>query len=190
MQAVGYATDRERKRDDMFATIKSLRGCSLSKISGGALGGIVLLGGAVLALPSNAGAGTPSNTFTLKGAYSGTLKLTPSTLNCMNGKTYSGKGYLVSLSHMSGAISGAGKGQWAMTLYVPKLGTTKVAKESVTSLTDSSLQSNGTPIIAFDETSGTITDNGSKGTINLSVEYHKIGGSFGKTSTITGSWSC
>jgi hypothetical protein len=151
---------------------------------------MVLLGGAVLAAPSIAIAGTPSNTFTFKGSYSGTLKLTPSTLTCLSGKTYSGKGYLVTLSHMSGTISGAGKGPWAMTLYVPKLGTTKVAKADVSSLTDSSLQSNGFPIIAFDETSGTITDNGSKGTVNLSVEYHKVGGSYGKTSTVTGSWSC
>jgi hypothetical protein len=174
----------------MFETTKSLGPWSLSKIAAGALGGMVLIGGAVLAAPSIAIAGTPSNTFTFKGAYSGTLKLAPSTLTCMSGKTYSGKGYLVTLSHMSGAISGAGKGPWAMTLYVPKLGTTKVAKANVNSLTDSSLQSNGFPIIAFDETSGTITDNGSKGTVNLSVEYHKVVGSFGKASTVTGSWSC
>jgi hypothetical protein len=174
----------------MFGIIKSLRPWSLSKIAARALGGMMLLGGAVLAGPSLASAGSPSNTFTLKGAYSGTLKLVPSTLTCLSGKTYSGKGYLVTLSHMSGAISGAGKGPWAMTLYVPKLGTTKVAKANVNSLTDSSLQSNGFPIIAFDETAGTITDNGSKGTVNLSVKYHKVGGSFGKTSTVTGSWSC
>ena len=144
----------------------------------------------MLAVPSIAIAGTSSNAFTFKGAYSGTIKLAPSSLNCMSSKTYSGSGYLVTLSHMSGAISGAGNGPWAMTLYVPKLGTTKVAKADVTSLTDSSLQNNGFPIIAFDETSGTITDNGSRGTINLSVEYHKVGGSYGKTSTVTGSWSC
>jgi hypothetical protein len=151
---------------------------------------MVLIGGAALAAPSIASAGTPSNTLTFKGAYSGTLKLVPSSLNCISSKTYSGKGYLVTLSHMSGAISGAGKGPWAMTLYVPKLGTTKVAKADVNSPTDSSLQSNGFPIIAFDETSGTITDNGSKGTFNLLVEYHKVGGGYGKTSTVTGSWSC
>jgi uncharacterized protein (DUF2147 family) len=174
----------------MFNDIKSIRSWSLSKVTAVSLGGMLLMGGAMLSTPSIAAAGTPSNSFTFKGAYSGTLKLSPSTLNCMSGKTYNGKGYLVTLSHMSGAISGAGSGPWAMSLYVPKLGTTKVAKADVKSLTDSSLQSNGFPIIAFDETSGTITDNGSKGTVNLSVEYHKVGGSYGKTSTVTGSWSC
>jgi hypothetical protein len=174
----------------MFATIRGLRRRSFSKLAAGALGAMALTGGVALAAPPIATAGTPSNTFTFNGAYDGTLKLSPSTLNCMSGKTYSGKGYLVTLSHMSGAISGAGKGPWAMTLYVSKLGTTKVAKADVQSLTDSSLQSNGFPIIAFDETSGTITDNGSKGSLNLSVEYHKVGGGYGKTSTVSGSWSC
>jgi len=174
----------------MSNTIKSLQLWSISKYAAGALGGIALIGGAVLAAPSIAGAGAPPNIFTFKGAYSGTLTLVPSTLTCMSSKTYSGSGYLVTLSHMRGAISGAGNGPWAMTLYVPKLGTTKVAKADVKSLTDSSLQSNGFPIIAFDETSGTTTDNGSRGSVNLSVEYHKVGGSYGKTSTVTGSWSC
>jgi len=47
--------------------------------------------------------------FTFKGAYSGTLKLTPSSFNCSYGKTYSGKGFLVTLSHMKGTITGAGR---------------------------------------------------------------------------------
>ncbi|HEY5271986.1 MAG TPA: hypothetical protein VIJ34_02005 [Acidimicrobiales bacterium] len=174
----------------MSDAITSLRSWSSSKVAAAVLVGMVLIGGTVLAAPSVAVAGAPSNSFTFKGAYSGTLKLSPSTLTCMSGKTYSGKGYLVTLSHMTGAISGAGSGPWAMSLYVPKLGTTKVSKADVKSLTDSSLQSNGFPIIAFDETAGTITDNGSKGTVNLSVQYHKVGGSYGKTATVTGSWSC
>jgi hypothetical protein len=143
-----------------------------------------------LLAPSAAGAKS-TNTFTFGGAYSGTLKLTPSSLNCMSGKTYSGKGFLVTLSHMKGSISGAGSGPWAATFHVAKQGANHVASADLQSLTNSSFQSNGVPITAFDETSGTITYKGSKGSINLTVESHTVGSTtYGASGTVTGSWSC
>jgi len=45
--------------------------------------------------------------------------------------------------------------------YPLKKGTTHVAKANVNSFTDASFQSNGTPIISFLETSGSITYKGS-----------------------------
>jgi hypothetical protein len=78
-----------------------------------------------------------------------------------------------------------------MTAYVPKQGTTHVVKANVHSLTDTSFQSNGVPIIAFDETSGTVTYNGSTGSIRISVEYHAVGSTtYSGSATITGSWNC
>jgi uncharacterized protein (DUF2147 family) len=175
----------------VFETIKSARGWRSPKVAAAALAGTVVFGGMALLAPSTAVAKTASNTFTFKGAHSGTLKLTPSSLNCSFGKTYNGKGYLVTLSHMTGTISGAGKGSWAMTAYVPKKGTTHVAKADVKSLTDTSFQSNAERIIAFDETSGTVTYNGSTGSINISVEYHAVGSTtYSGSSTVTGSWNC
>lgn len=146
--------------------------------------------GMALPVPSTAGA-SAVNTFTFKGAYSGTLKLSPSSLNCIYGKTYNGKAYQVTLSHMKGAITGAGSGPWAVTLNVPKQGKNQVAKANVHSLTDASFQSNGYPIISFLETSGTVTYNGSKGSIKLTVEHHVVGSTaYAGSATVTGSWSC
>jgi uncharacterized protein (DUF2147 family) len=123
--------------------------------------GMFLFSGIALIAPSTADAKTSSNIFTFQGAYSGTLKLTPSSMNCSFGKTYHGKSYLMTLSHLKGTITGAGTGTWAMTAYVPKQGTTLLAKADVQSLSDTSFQTNGVPIIAFDEKSGSVTDKGS-----------------------------
>ena len=155
------------------------------------LTGTVLFGAVAFVAPSTASAGGSSNTFTFKGAYSGTLKLSPSSFNCMSGKTYSGKGFLVTLSHMKGTITGAGSGAWVFGGYPLKKGTTHVAKANVNSFTDASFQSNGTPIISFLETSGSITYKGSTGSIDMTVEYHSVGSNaYGKTATVTGSWNC
>ena len=144
-----------------------------------------------LVSPGTSGASGASNTFTFAGAYTGTLKLTPSSLNCSYGKAYSGKGFIVTLSHMKGTISGAGTGAWAMSVFPSKKGTTHVTKANVQSISDASLQSNATPIIQFLETSGSITYEGSKGSVDMTVEYHAIGSTtYGKSTTITGSWDC
>jgi hypothetical protein len=150
-----------------------------------------LFGGAILSVPATAYAKGTSNTFTFTGAYSGTLKLKPSSLDCSYGKSYNGKSYLVTLSHMTGTISGAGSGSWAMTAYVSKQGKNHVAKANVHSLTDTSFQSNAAQIIAFDETSGTVTYHGSTGSIDLTVEYHAIGSTaYSGSATVIGSWNC
>lgn len=149
------------------------------------------LGTMAMISPTIAGAKSTTNVFTFTGANTGTIKLTSSSLNCMWGKTYNGKGYLVTLSHMKGNIAGAGAGPWAMTLYVPKQGTTKVTKANVHAINDSSLQNNASPIVTLVETSGTITDKGSTGTINLKVESHSLASStYGAPTTVTGSWNC
>jgi len=150
----------------------------------------VLCGTAVVVAPSMASASGTTNTFSFSGAYGGTIKLNPSSFNCSFGKTYSGKGFLVTLSHMKGTISGAGKGPWAMSLYPSKKGTTHGAT-NVKSLSDGSFQSNGPPMVAFLETSGSITYKGSTGSINMKVEYHAVGSTtYGKVATVIGSWNC
>jgi len=175
----------------MFTMMKSARGWRMPKVAAAAIAGTVLLGGMALLAPSVADAKSSSDTFTFTGAHSGTLKLTPSSMNCSFGKTYNGKSYLVTLSHMKGTISGAGSGSWAMTAYVSKQGKNHVVKANVHSLTDTSFQSNAEPIIAFDETSGTVTYNESKGSISISVEYHAVGStSYSGSTTVTGSWNC
>lgn len=175
----------------MFASMKSARGWRSPKLTAAVIAGTVLFGAMALLAPSAADAKTASNLFTFKGAHSGTLVLTPSSTNCSFGKTYNGKSYMVTLSHMKGSISGAGKGPWAMTAYVSKQGKTHVARANVHSLSDTSFQSNGVPIIAFDETSGTVTDNGSTGSINIKVEYHAVGSTtYSGSATVTGSWIC
>jgi len=51
--------------------------------------------------------------------------------------------------------------------------------------------SNGTPIISFLEKSGSVTYEGSTGSINMTVEYHAVGSTtYGKVATVTGSWNC
>ena len=172
--------------------IRQRRGAwSSAKALAAIAAGASLFGGMALLAPTAASAKTATNTFTFGGAYSGTLKLTPSSFNCSFGKTYSGKGYLVTLSHIKGTSSGSGSGPWAATFHVSKQGTNHVASADVQSLTDSSFQSNGVPITAFDETSGTITYKGSKGSINLTIESHTVGSTtYGGTGTVTGSWSC
>lgn len=175
----------------MFAARKRARGWLTTRAVAVAMSGTVLFGGATLLAPAGAYAKTPSNTFTFTGAYSGTLKLKPSNLDCSFGKSYNGKSYLVTLSHMKGTISGAGSGSWAMSAYVAKEGKNYTAKANVHSLTDTSFQSNATPIIAFDETSGTVTYHGSTGSIDITVEYHAIGStSYSGSTTVIGSWSC
>jgi hypothetical protein len=176
----------------MFEPMKCSRGrWSRDRAAAIILTGMVLLGGVALVSSGTASASGASNTFTFTGAYSGTLKLTPSSFNCSFGKTYSGKGYLVTLSHMKGTISGAGKGAWGMSAYPSKKGTTHVGAADVHSLTDTSFQSNGSPIISFVETSGSITYKGSTGSINITVEYHAVGSTtYGKVATVTGSWNC
>jgi uncharacterized protein (DUF2147 family) len=177
---------------DMIEPMKNThRWCSAkSGVATIAVAALVSVGMA-LPVPSTAGASSATNTFTFKGAYSGTLKLSPSSLNCIYGKTYNGKAYQVTLSHMKGTIKGAGSGPWAVTINEPKQGTTHVAKANVHSLTDPSFQSNGYPITSFVETSGTVTYNGSKGSINLTVEHHVVGStSYAGSATVTGSWNC
>lgn len=176
----------------MFEPMKCSRGrWSRDRAAGIILTGMVLLGGVALVSPGTASASGASNTFTFTGAYSGTLKLTPSSFNCSFGKTYSGEGYLVTLSHMKGTISGVGKGAWGMSAYPSKKGTTHVGAADVHSLTDTSFQSDGSPIISFVETSGSITYKGSTGSINITVEYHAVGSAtYGKVATVTGSWNC
>jgi hypothetical protein len=180
-------TPSGKDRIDVFDTMKGQGAQAKVWLAVVALVG----GGVVLLAPGVAGAKAAPNTFTFGGAYSGTLKLTPSSLNCIFGKSYSGKGFLVTLSHMKGTISGAGSGPWAATFHVAKQGTNHVASAELQSLTNSSFQNSGVPITAIDETSGTITYKGSKGSINLTVESHTVGSStYGATGTVTGSWSC
>jgi hypothetical protein len=175
----------------VFKTMKITRGRRSPGVAAATAAGTLLFGGMALLAPWSAVAATASNTFTFTGAHSGRLKLTPSSLDCTFGKAYNGKSYMVTLSHMAGTISGAGKGSWAMTAYVPKQGTTTVAKANLQSLTDTSFQSNGEPIIAFDEKSGTVTYNGSTGSIRIDVEYHAIGSTtYSGSSVVTGSWNC
>jgi uncharacterized protein (DUF2147 family) len=174
----------------MFA-MKRVRRWRSTKCAVAAISATVLCSGAILLAPTAAYAKGASNTFTFTGAYSGTLKLKPSSLDCSFGKTYNGKSYLVTLSHMKGTISGAGSGSWAMSAYVSKQGKSHVAKANVQSLTDTSFQSNAAPIIAFDETSGTVTYHGSTGSIDIKVEYHAIGSTtYTGSATVTGSWNC
>jgi hypothetical protein len=103
--------------------------------------GVISFATVALVSPGTSGASGASNTFTFAGAYTGTLKLTPSSLNCSYGKAYSGKGFIVTLSHMKGTISGAGTGAWAMSVFPSKKGTTHVTKANVQSISDASLQS-------------------------------------------------
>jgi hypothetical protein len=155
------------------------------------LSGVVLFGGVALVSPATANASGANNVFTFSGAYSGTLKLTPSSLNCSFGKSYSGKGYRLTLSHMKGTITGAGTGAWAFSAYPSKTGTAHVGAANVKSLSDASFQSSASPIISFLETSGSVTYKGSKGSINMTVEYHAVGSTtYGKTATVSGSWNC
>jgi hypothetical protein len=175
----------------MFGTRKRAGEWRTTKVAAVAITSTVLFGGSILLAPASAYAKAASNTFTFTGAYSGTLKLKPSNLDCSFGKSYNGKSYLVTLSHMKGIISGAGSGSWAMSAYVSKQGKNHVAKADVHSLTDTSFQSNAEPIIAFDETSGTVTYHGSTGSIDITVEYHAVGStSYSGSATVTGSWSC
>jgi uncharacterized protein (DUF2147 family) len=175
----------------MFEAMKRVRRWRLPRLAGAAVAGTALLGGVTLCAATVAGAKSAPNTFTFTGAYSGTLKLTPSNLDCSWGKTYNGKSYLVTLSHMKGTISGAGPGMWTVTAYVAKKGKNYVAKANVHSISDTSFQSNVVPIISFYETSGTVTFNGSKGSMDISVVYHAIGStSYGGSATVTGSWNC
>jgi hypothetical protein len=153
---------------------------------------VALMGGVlVLVAPGPAGAKGATYTFTFGGAYNGTMKLTPSSFNCSSAKAFSGKGYLVTLSHMKGTISGAGSGPWAATFHVAKQGTNHVASADLQSLTNSSFQNSSVPIMALVETSGTITYMGSKGSVNLMVKSHTVGSTtYGAAGTVTGSWSC
>jgi hypothetical protein len=164
---------------------------SLSAI---AVAATVLTAGMTLWAPGTADAKTTVNTFTFKGVYPGTLKLSPSSMDCSFGKTYNGKSYLVTLTHMKGTITGAGKGPWAFTAYVPKKGTTRAAHANVHALNDTSFQNSGSPIIAFDETSGTITYKGDTGSVSLTVMFRPVGGSTASnvpgSDTVTGSWNC
>ncbi|MFZ1062319.1 MAG: hypothetical protein WAN30_02480 [Acidimicrobiales bacterium] len=153
--------------------------------------GLILAGTTVVIAPISAGASGSTNTFTFKGAHSGTLKLSPSSLTCSYGKAYSGGGYQVNLNHMTGTITGAGKGEWALGVYPTKKGTTTVAKANVNSITDSSFQSNATPIIQFVETSGSVTYHGATGSIDMTFAYHPVGSqTYTGTTTVSGSWNC
>jgi hypothetical protein len=170
--------------------MKRTRGGRTTKVAASTIAATVLLGGTLLLAPATAYAKPASNTFTFAGAYSGTLKLKSSNLDCLYGKS-NGQSFIITLSHMKGTISGAGPGLWTMTAYPMKKGTNQVAKANVHSLTDASFQSNADPIIAFDETSGSVTYHGSTGSIDMTVEYHAIGSeSYGGSSTVTGSWNC
>jgi uncharacterized protein (DUF2147 family) len=171
--------------------MKRARRWRSTKFTAAGTAATALFGGAILLVPATAYAKGTSNTFTFTGAYSGTLKLKPSSLDCSYGKSYNGKSYLVTLSHMTGTISGAGSGSWAMSAYVSKQGKSHVAKANVHSLTDTSFQSNAAQIIAFDETSGTVTYHGSAGSIDITVEYHALGSTaYSGSATVVGSWNC
>lgn len=176
----------------MFEPMKSTRRWYSVKWRVAALAAVVLVpGGMAFLVPSSAAAKTAVNTFTFKGAYSGTLTLTPSSFDCLFSKSYDGKSYLATLSHMKGTLKGVGAGPWAMTLHVPKMGTTHVANADVHSYSDSSFQNNSTPLTSFVETSGTVSDNGATGAITLTVVHHVIGTLVYKgVATVTGSWNC
>ena len=152
---------------------------------------LAVVASTTLVFATGAGASGSTNTFTFTGSHTGTLKLTPSSLNCLYGKAYSGGGYTVGLSHMTGTISGAGKGEWTLGVYPTKKGTTKVVAANVHALTDSSFQSNATPIIQFVETSGSVTYHGATGSIKMTFEYHPVGSqTYSGSTTVTGSWNC
>ena len=157
-----------------------------------AVAAITLAPATVALMPSSvAGAKTTTNTFVVKGAYSGTLTLTPSSDDCLFSKSYDGKSYLATLSHMKGTIKGVGAGPWAMTLHVAKMGTTHVAKVDVHSYTNSSMQNNSAPLTQFIVTGGTEVDNGATGSVTVTVVHHIIGTLVYKgVATITGSWNC
>ena len=175
----------------MFDSMKHLPGRGTrEKAAALVVTGMFVLGSVAMATPAGAGAKI-TNSFTFTGAYSGTIKLVPASLNCTYGKTYSGKGFLVTLSHMKGTITGAGKGEWAMSVYPSKKGTTKVTKANVQAYNDNAFQSNAEPIVQFLETSGSVTYEGATGSLDMTVEYHQVGSAtYGKTATVTGSWNC
>lgn len=175
----------------MIHAMKSTRKSSRRKKDAVTLSAVALVvGGLAQFAASTAGASGTKNTFVFKGAYSGTIKYPPSTGFCSYGKAYSGKGYLVTLSHMTGTIKGAGSGPWALTLFAPKIGTNHLAKANPKLISDSSFQ-NAATIVSFFETSGTITYNGATGSLHLTVVHHVVGSTtYRGISTVTGSWSC
>lgn len=171
---------------------KFARPWSLSKFRRAALATMFVAPlSAVLLAPNVANAKTPANIFAFKGAYSGSVKLSPSSDNCLFSKSYDGKSFIATLSKMKGTIKGLGTGSWAVTFHIPKLGTNHLAKVSPQTYGDSSFQNNSYPYTAFVVTSGTVTDNGFTGSFSVTVIHHIIGSQIYKgIDTVSGSWNC
>jgi hypothetical protein len=141
--------------------------------------------------PTTAGAKSAVNTFTFKGTYGGTLKFTPSSSNCLFGKTANGKSYMVQLAHLKGTLTGVGATSWGFGAFVPKQGTSHESHANVQAINETSFQSSATPITVFDETSGAVTYHGKSGSVTLKVEYRTLGSTTSSgTDTVIGSWSC
>jgi len=80
------------------------------KRRGAALADVALLPVAmVLLAPSGADTTTSVNTFTYKGAYSGTLTLRPSSDDCLYSNSFDVKSYLATLSHMKRVDTNVGR---------------------------------------------------------------------------------
>jgi hypothetical protein len=173
------------------------RGWSRAR-TGVALGALLTLGAVFLpAVP--AGAKKAVNVFTMKGSYSGTITL--NTHNCVIlkgiGGTYSGpNSYTISLNKLKVAIPGLGMKSAYMSINEPKAGTFHVGhgkpgSDKNVSITDKDGPDN------FSEISGTVNIKGSKGSVNLVMEYEPpvsmttgAAPTYSGSETVTGSWSC
>jgi hypothetical protein len=151
---------------------------------------VVLLAGVAGLVPTaSAAPGGTVNTFTVSGKYHGTLTLTNPGADCIiNEYSNPHLSDSVNLDPMTGVLSGLKPKIWSFLATEPKQGTF-VTKHTNQATSAKLRPGNLNAVIAFSQTSGTITFDGAKGSVNMKMVFDN-GVENTVTETVVGNWTC
>jgi hypothetical protein len=151
---------------------------------------VVMLAGVTGLLPISPGAGGSTvNTLTVSGKYHGTLTLTNTGADCIINE-YSNPNFSdsVNLDPLTGVLSGLKPKSWSFLATEPKQGIF-VTKHTNQATSAKLKPANPNSVVAFSQTSGTITFDGTTGSVNMKMVFDN-----GIENTVTvkviGSWAC
>jgi hypothetical protein len=155
----------------------------------GFVAAVLLFGVAELAPTATAAGGGAVNTFTVSGKYHGVLTLTNPGTDCIiNEYSNPHLSDSVNLDPLAGVLSGLKPKVWSFLATESKQGTF-VTKHTNQATSAKLRPANPNAVIAFSQTSGSITFNGMTGSVNLKMVFDS-GVADTVTETVVGNWSC
>jgi hypothetical protein len=150
---------------------------------------VLLAGVAGFAPIATAASGGAVNTFTVSGKYHGTLTLANPGTDCIiNEYSNPHLSDSVNLEPLTGVLSGLKPKIWSFLATESKQGTF-VTKHTNQATSAKLRPANLNAVIAFSQTSGSITFDGTRGSVNMKMVFDS-GAADTVTETVVGNWTC